>query len=237
VKSLIVIPMQEELDHFRRLFAIRGLEAIDKPIGRLAAIHYPVPDLTLVKGGLGKVQFAIRTQHVLDISHGWDLVICAGAAGGLDDALNVGDAVVGTETVEHDIHNRFGKPIIPRFAGASEPIGFLRTLQGRLGFAIHLGPIASGDEDVVSAVRREELRQRTRALAVAWEGAGGARACHFHKVPFLEIRGVTDVADVRAAADFSANLEMAMTHVATLIVEWSQAHATGRALQNRGDAR
>jgi len=57
---------------------------------------------------------------------------------------------------------------------------------------------------------------RTGALAVAWEGAGGARACHFSGIPFLEIRGITDSADSDAASDFGANLEGAMRNVAAL---------------------
>jgi hypothetical protein len=34
-------------------------------------------------------------------------------------------------------------------------------------FSIYFGPIASGDEDVVTVERQEALRQRTGALAVA----------------------------------------------------------------------
>jgi adenosylhomocysteine nucleosidase len=232
VKTLIVIPMQEEVDVFCRALVVCGLEGIQTTIGRLPAINYPGPEITLVKGCLGKVEFAIRTQHLLDVSRAWEAVICAGAAGGLVDMLKPGDVVVGTETVEHDIHNRFGRPIIPRFAGASELIARLRNQRtDHAGFSVHFGPIASGDEDVVTTSRRAELRERTGALAVAWEGAGAARACRFHRTPFLEIRGVTDAADAGAAADFSANLESAMQHVAILILECIQARASGSAIR------
>src|SRR3712207_9438258 len=92
----------------------------------------------------------------------------------------------------------------------------------RHAFTVHFGPIASGDEDVVTVERQAELRRRTGALAVAWEGAGGARAGPVSAVPFVEIRGVTDNADSSAAADFAANLEIAIRNVATLIVTWLQ---------------
>ncbi len=62
--------------------------------------------------------------------------------------------------------------------------------------------------------------RRTGALAMAWEGAGGARACQFSAMPFVEIRGVTDGANSRAAGDFRAHLATAMRNVATLIVTW-----------------
>lgn len=64
------------------------------------------------------------------------------------------------------------------------------------------------------------LHRLTGALAVAWEGAGGARACHFSGIPFVEIRGITDRADSDAASDFEANLGSAMGNVARLITPW-----------------
>ena len=79
--------------------------------------------------------------------------------------------------------------------------------------------MASGDEDVENLDRRTAIRQLTSALAVAWEGAGGARACQFSQVPFVEIRGISDGADSDAASDFRANLKQVMRNIATLIIE------------------
>ena len=221
MQTLIVMPLQEEIALFLDTCAAHGLATADATIGRLAAVCVPDLDLTVVPGGLGKVQFGVQLQHVLDIGQKWDVAICAGAAGALDGALAVGDVVVATETVEHDIHNHFGPPLVPRFHGAAAIVEQFRgvILAGNT-FNIHFGPIASGDEDVVAGERQAELRRRTGALAVAWEGAGGARACQFSGVPFVEIRGVTDNADSSAAADFAANLETAIQNVATLVVTW-----------------
>jgi adenosylhomocysteine nucleosidase len=58
------------------------------------------------------------------------------------------------------------------------------------------------------------------SIAVAWEGAGGARACKFNKKYYLELRGVTDTANHQAAADFEVNLEKAMHNLAQVIVQW-----------------
>ena len=80
--------------------------------------------------------------------------------------------------------------------------------------------VASGDEDVVDDERRRTLHQSTGALVVAWEGAGGARACAFSNVPLVEIRGVTDTANQNAPSDFETNLEVAMNNIATLITSW-----------------
>jgi len=221
MKTLIVIPMQEEIDLFLQACAKYELESVKSKIGRLSVVSILNLEVTLAMGGLGKVQFAVQTQHLLDVCTDWDLVICAGAAGALVDELAVGDIVVSTETVEYDILNHFGKPLLPRFPSAPNIVDSLMKLNMPPGSGeIHFGPVASGDEDVVNTERRKELYRRTGALAAAWEGAGGARACKFAEVPFAEIRGITDNANVNAAADFDLNLEVAMRSVASLIMVW-----------------
>ena len=81
---------------------------------------------------------------------------------------------------------------------------------------------ASGDEDIADSKRREAIRKKTGALAVAWEGAGGARACKFSGVPFLEIRGVSDRADRLAAVTFLLNMKRAMKGVAWVVTSLSR---------------
>ena len=65
--------------------------------------------------------------------------------------------------------------------------------------------------------RAGELHTRTGALAVAWEGAGGARAAAFSDVPYLEIRGITDMADHDAASTWKPNVPHAMGNVAVIV--------------------
>jgi adenosylhomocysteine nucleosidase len=221
MKILTMVPIQAELDFLVQAWAEKGFQRQNSIMGRLPVVHLPELDVTLACGGLGKVQFAVQTQHLLDVGPAWDLVICAGAAGALVDRLSVGDVVVATETVEHDIHNKFGKPLLPRFGGAEVAVSGLRSMASHAEtFQVHFGPIASGDEDVVDTDRRRMLHQRTRALAVAWEGAGGARACHFSGIPFVEVRGIADEADSDAASDFEKNLGGTMKNVATLMASW-----------------
>ena len=222
VQRLIVIPIQAEIDCF-----LQGCTELEFPLeaarlGRLPVVHLPEQGITVAHGGLGKVQFALQTQHLLDAGPDWDVVICAGAAGALVDALAPGDIVVATETVEHDIRNKFGTPLLPRFRSVDTVLAALREeLSALTACTVHFGPIASGDEDVVDRERRRAIHQVTGALAVAWEGAGGARACHFSGVPFIEVRGITDHANGQAAADFKMHLPSAMRHVARLITAWT----------------
>ena len=222
MRKLIVTPMKKELDLLLQNYTTAGFHAESATVGRLPVVRLPDLGVTLARGGLGKVQFAVQTQHLLDTCSDWDLIVCAGAAGALADEVSVGDVVVATATVEHDYNNKFNERALPKFDGAEAAIAELRSVShSARAFSVHFGPIASGDEDVVETERKRELHESTGALAVAWEGAGGAKACAFNRIPFVEIRGVTDTADHNAASDFEENLEVAMRNLATLITSWT----------------
>lgn len=213
--------MKEELDLLLQGFTKRGFRAESSTTGRLSVVQLSDLRVTLAPGGLGKAQFALQTQHLLDTRSDWDVIICAGAAGALGNKVSVGDVVVATTTVEHDYNNKFNKRPLPKFDGAGTIISDLKSVSQSLNsFRVHFGPIASGDEDVVETERGRELHESTGALAVAWEGAGGARACAFSSVPFVEIRGITDAANRTAASDFAENLGVAMDNLAILITSW-----------------
>lgn len=218
MKILTVIPTQRELKAFLAACQQRGYDAVTVVVGKLQATYLPMLDTVVAAGGIGKTQFAVHTQHLLDGGR-WDVMICAGAAGALVEDLAIGDVVIATETVEHDIRNRFGPPRQPRFPTAGAVLEPCRqTLRTMPAFRVHYGPIASGDEDVVEVERRAALHVRTGALVVAWEGAGGARASQFSGVPFVEIRGVTDSADSTAARDFALHVSRAMHNVAEVVL-------------------
>ena len=222
MNKLIVTPMREELDCLVQGCTKAGFHAERATVGRLPVVRLPDLGVTLARGGLGKVQFAVQAQHLLDTCSDWDLIICAGAAGALADKVSVGDVVVTTTTVEHDYNNKFSERALPKFDGAQATIAELRSVSRSIKvFNVHFGPIASGDEDVVETERKKALHESTGALAVAWEGVGGAKACAFSGVPFVEIRGVTDTADHKAASDFEENLGVAMSNLATLITAWT----------------
>jgi adenosylhomocysteine nucleosidase len=224
VKTAILTPLQEEL-----AFLVTGLEkfGIQKRkvrLGRLDGFEFSEVDLLVACGGHGKTQFSIQSQYLLCQVPEIQLLVCAGAAGALSNSLNIGDVVVATETVEHDYNLKFVRRPLPCFAGDRQAIQVLQNLpQLNSAFSTHFGAVASGDEDIVDATRGQELRDLTKCIAVAWEGAGGARACEFNEKRYVELRGITDTANHQAAADFEANLVIAMHNVADLIVRWRAA--------------
>ncbi len=174
--------------------------------------------LRLALGGHGKVHFALRTQALI-LEHKPKLVVCAGACGSLSPDVRNMDVVVAERTIEHDFKLRFIQKPEPTFDGDGATVARLKKeFAIRAGdFAIHFGVVASGDEDIIDLERARELRQQTQALAVAWEGAGGARAATLNGTPFVEIRGVTDSADAHAVTSFKENLSHAMKNVATVL--------------------
>ena len=151
--------MKEELEFLLQSYTKAGFYAESAMSGRLPVVRIPDLSVTLAHGGLGKVQFAVQTQHLLDTCKDWDLVVCAGAAGALADEVSVGDVVVATTTVEHDYNNKFNERALPKFDGARTAISELKSVSHSIDtFSVHFGPIASGDEDVVETDRSTNLQ-------------------------------------------------------------------------------
>ena len=217
---LIVTPLQEEYNDLHNSLSALRLESYKDNIGKLDVQRFSELNVTLARGGHGKTQFGIQTQHLLDHAK-FDLVICAGAAGALAPEVRVGDLIVATTTLEHDYNNKFSDRPKPRFAGDAKSIKQIKALNlSNEDFKVHFGIMAGGDEDVIEVTRGTELRELHNALAVAWEGVGGARASAFSEVPYLEIRGATDTANHEAPVVFYINLKIVMKNIAFLLHTW-----------------
>ncbi len=218
---LAVVPTQLELDSFLEALAAMGLGGQPTALGRLEGNAYFDGRLTVGKGGLGKAQFGVQTQHLIHAIPDVSVVLCVGTSGGLDTNLAIGDVVVATRTVEHDFNRMLRSTPLPSFDGDPaylSAIGSAGSLAA-MPFDIHFGPVASGDEGIMGVERANEIVDATGAVAVAWEGAGGARACEFSGVPFVEIRGISDLADESSNTDFYENLPFAMKNLALLVKE------------------
>lgn len=221
MKTAILTPLQEELAILVAELEKFGLQKKEFRLGNLDVFVFSEVNLLVANGGHGKTQFGIQAQHLLCHDPQIQLLVCAGAAGALSNSLKVGDVVVATETVEHDYNLKFVSRPLPRFAGNHQVIEIIQNLpQPDTAFSVHFGAVASGDEDVVDVARGQELMNLTNCIAVAWEGAGGARACKFNEKCYVELRAVTDTANHQAAADFETNLVTAMCNLAQIVIQW-----------------
>ena len=220
--TLVITPISEEYEALTTSLTNLGHSSVEITAGRLSARAFD-NRIILAQGGLGKAQFGVQAQHLIDNLDGIKVVVCAGTCGRLDGTLSVGDVVVGTQTVEHDFNRGMAliKLPLPTFEGDAGLIEGLRDVaeQGTLPCKLRFGGIASGDEGVASERRIRELIESTGAIVVAWEGAGGARAAQLSGLPFLEIRGISDSAGENAFEEFWANIPIAIRSVATVVRE------------------
>ncbi len=197
--------------------------------GRLCGAHAVV-----VKCGVGKVNAACCAQMLID-RYGVDALINVGVAGGVSSKLSVQDVVVGTALVQHDFDLRpFGyvKGFLGREYGTEtdKPTYFhadetlrrrcLQAAKALLGeeHACFEGVIASGDEFVAGADRRQWIAQTFDAMASEMEGAAIAQVAVQNQVPFLVLRTISDLADGSAPVSFEAVVQFAADLAARVIM-------------------
>lgn len=215
--KLVLCPLRFELDYIIDYFHRLNFRSDPIKINYYVAYIFPELNVIIAEGGRGKVQFAITTQKIVSKFSEICSIICAGSAGGLSTSLAIGDVVVATETLEHDFKNRYNpKAARPLIAGDELMLTSLRSFSSP-HFKVHFDRMASGDEDIVDLARVAELYADTSAVAVAWEGIGAAKVGRFNKIPFLEIRGITDNARNEVVSNFRKNLPNAMENVAQVL--------------------
>lgn len=220
-------------DEIRDLLSEMGPAAATRRIGMRDYHHgvlYGRP-CVLALTRIGKVAAAATTATLLrefDI----DRVVFTGVAGGLGTQVRVGDVVVGSALVQHDLD---ASPLFPRhevpllqtarFPADEALAGLLHRcaaefLAQRDGpVALHRGLIATGDRFVHEAGIVRELRAALpEALCVEMEGAAVAQVCHEFGVPCAVMRTISDCADQDAAVDFATFLrEVASVYSAGIL--------------------
>ena len=174
-------------------------------------------DVILVRSGIGKVAAATTTAVLLDAFDASALLF-TGVAGGLGEDVRVGDIVVATTLLQHDMNAeplfpRWEVPLTGRARFDADPAWSARLAQaGRAlagtgthahAAALHQGMVVSGDRFVATRAESEQLRALLPdALAVEMEGAAVAQVCHDFARPFAVVRTISDRADDAAHGDF-----------------------------------
>ena len=211
----IVGAMHEEIAALRPCLADLRAErraGRDFHLGRLDG-H----DVILVRCGIGKVAAATTTAVLLDAFDASALLF-TGVAGGLGEGVRVGDIVVATTLLQHDMNAeplfpRWEVPLTGRARFDADAAWSARLAQaGRalaaadahaVGAAIHEGMVVSGDRFVATHAESDQLRALLPdALAVEMEGAAVAQVCHDFARPFAVVRTISDRADDAAHGDF-----------------------------------
>jgi len=159
--------------------------------------------------GIGKVNAALATAALAQA--GALAVVLVGMAGATGPAVHIGDAVVATELIQHDVDiTALGDApgfINGRPAGGTPDARLSDAIAAgaaQLGANVHRGLIASADQFVASPQQSLDIAARFDAVAVEMEGASVAQACGHLGLPFAVLRWISDAADEAAPADFPA---------------------------------
>lgn len=168
-------------------------------------------ELVIVRSGIGKVNAAICTQ-ILACEFGVDSIINTGIAGSLDSAIDIGDIVLSTDALQHDVDAvAFGYPPgqIPRMDTLSFPadeklasIAKECCLRVCSDINVFKGRVVSGDQFIADKAVKESIIQKFGGLCTEMEGAAIAQTAYLNNVPFLIIRAISDKADDSASVDY-----------------------------------
>ncbi|GEB32957.1 5'-methylthioadenosine/adenosylhomocysteine nucleosidase [Brevibacillus sp. FSL K6-0770] len=168
-------------------------------------------EVVLCKSGVGKVNAAVTTQILLD-QFQVERVIFTGVAGAVHPELNIGDIVVSTDCLQHDID------VTPLgFAPGQIPFTEQWTWQAdqelmqqaieagkglEAGVQVVSGRILSGDQFVASREKVQWLYEQFQAHCTEMEGAAVGQVCAMNGVPFVVVRSMSDKADGSAHVNF-----------------------------------
>ena len=177
--------------------------------------------VVVVRSGIGKVNAGICAQILADL-FSVDAIINTGIAGSLNKNINIGDIVLSTDVVQHDMDaTGFGyrKGQIPQmpvfFFNADE---YLRRLAAEVcrevnpDIQVFEGRIASGDQFVCDQDVKNRIVSEFSAYATEMEGAAIGQAAYLNEIPFLVVRAISDKADGSAQMDYSEFEKAAVDH-------------------------
>ena len=183
-------------------------------------------EAVVVKSGIGKVNMGICTQILVDC-YGVDAVINTGVAGGLYEKLNVGDIVISSDVVQHDMDaTGFGYKLgeIPRmetseFCADKELVQLAKESCELVNPEIQffVGRVATGDQFISSNEKKQWIIDNFGAYCAEMEGGAMAQTAFLNKVPFVVIRAISDKADNSATVTYEEFEQQAIVHTMKLL--------------------
>jgi adenosylhomocysteine nucleosidase len=187
--------------------------------------------IVLVRCGVGKVNAASATTLLIE-RYRPSGILMIGIAGALSADVHPGDVVIAKACVQHDQGllgddgwraKALESPIDATIEPSEYPAD--RALLASAEQAcvapntkIVTGTVATGDVFVSSSRGRAIIRTQFKADAVDMESGAAAQVCWQQSVPFLAIRGITDMANNNAADDVRANFRRAANSAASIVI-------------------
>ena len=185
-------------------------------------------DVVVVRSGIGKVKAAVCTQILADVFE-VEAVINTGIAGSLRNEINIGDIVVSTDALQHDMDAvEFGYPkgqipgmkVFSFVANAALRETAVRVCQKvNPDIQVFEGRIVSGDQFVARAEVKNEIIKEFAGYCTEMEGASIAQAAYLNGIPFVVVRAISDKADNSATMDYPTFERQAAQHCVNLVGE------------------
>ena len=174
-------------------------------------------EIVVVRSGIGKVNAGLCAQILIDVFH-VNRLINTGIAGSLKADIDIGDIVISSDALQHDMDARnfgYARGEIPRMDAVSFPadsdlISIAKT-------ACEEGRIVTGDQFIAERTVKNEIASWTEGYCTEMEGAAIAQAAYLNKVPFVIVRAISDKADDSASMDYPTFEQQAILHSVKLI--------------------
>ena len=171
-------------------------------------------EVVLAVCGPGKVNAALCAQSMI-LRHHPRWILNLGVAGAGEAGVSIGDMVVASCTVQHDMDtSALGDPLglisgvnKVQLPADSDLCGQLSACATVLGIRTETGVIASGDQFISSAERKDAIIRTFGAIAC--EGAAIGQVCYVNRVPFCVLRAISDSADGSSHMDYPTFVGMA----------------------------
>lgn len=168
-----------------------------------------VPVAVVVTGiGLVNAAVAAARSHML-FAESMRAYLCAGTTGGLGADVRVRDIIVGSEFLYSRADaTAFGYqpgqvPGLPPTLKGSAPLTKpLKDSALAMQLGCHVGQVASSDAFITANTVESARETFPNALAADMESAAAAQVCWQTQIPFVSVRGVSDLCGPRANEDF-----------------------------------
>lgn len=175
------------------------------------AVSETVSGITFVKGtihgheivaavcGIGKV-FAAMCAQTMILKYSPEAIINIGVAGTVTKGLQVLDIAVADKVCQHDMDTSpLGDPVglisgINQIYFPADPAlaAAISAAADKLAVRNIRGTIASGDQFIHTAEKKDWIRDTFGAVAAEMEGGSIGHVCTVNKVPFAVLRTISD---------------------------------------------
>ena len=184
----IIGAMEEEVAHLKEAMQVE--KTVERAAMTFVKGKLDGKDVVVVRSGIGKVNAGICAQILADLFE-VDTLINTGVAGSLDAAIDIGDIVISTDAVQHDMDvSALGDPVgqIPRMDTFAFPaderlvqLAVQANEEANPDIHTFTGRVVSGDQFVSDGAVKERLVTQFQAKCTEMEGAAIAQAAYLNK--------------------------------------------------------